>query len=70
MMKNYQWYAPPGIPGADVGERRGICRWNLPPRDWYLVGNSLKLLLFVVLEMSEKFFANSTDTHLSLSHTV
>ena len=25
----YQWYAPPGIPGAD-GERRGICRRNLP----------------------------------------
>jgi len=22
-------YAPPGIPGADVGERRGICSQNL-----------------------------------------
>ena len=30
MMRKYQWYAPPGIPGADVGERRGICRRNLP----------------------------------------
>ena len=26
----YQWNSPPGIPGADVGERRGICCRNLP----------------------------------------
>ena len=34
----YQWYALPCIPEADVGERRGICRRNLPRGGWYLVG--------------------------------
>ena len=34
----YQLYAPTDIPGVDVGERRAICRWNLPPRGWYLDG--------------------------------
>ena len=31
-------YVPPCIPGADVRERRGMCRQNVSLRWWYLVG--------------------------------
>ena len=30
-------YAPFCIPGADVGESRGICHQNSSPRGWYLL---------------------------------
>ena len=54
-----QRYAPPGIPGADVGEKRGFVI-GIFSQGWYLVGIVLiKLELhnvfpFVMLKMSGK----------------
>ena len=68
----YQWYTSPCIPGADVGEMREICRQNLPRG----VGTKLGLpqmaytFSFAMLNVFGKLFVNSTNTHISLSHTV
>ena len=44
---HYQWYVPPGIRGADVGERRGIYLLSeSSPRGGYLVGIHSKLYIF------------------------
>ena len=63
----YQWYAPPGIPGADVGERRGI----IFPNGLVLSPNPLKLHIYsLLLSLEIYIFWNFSDTHISLSHTV
>ena len=58
-LKKGSWceYAPPGIPGTDVGERRGICHRNLPQGvgTWSGLSQSTQTACtfsFVVLENS------------------
>ena len=69
-LMRYQWYPPPGIPGADVGERRGIyLLLESSPRGGYLVGIHL-YSISLCLSVFGKFLVNFTDTHISLSHTV
>ena len=65
---------PSCIPGVYVGEKEG---GNLPskssPWDWYSVGivpiHSTDIHIFF-LNVFQKFFVNSANTHISLSHTV
>ena len=63
------------IPGADVGERRGnYCR-NFPQGVGTQSGLSQSTEIaytfsIVLLNVFGKFFVNSTDTHISFSHTV
>ena len=63
------WNNPPGIPGANVRERRGGCH----PQGvgiYSAIHSNCLYILFCYVKCHWKIFVNSTDTHISLSHTV
>ena len=71
MLYTYPWYVTPCILWADVGGRRGVCLGVFPEKlvhSWQSTQIAY-VFLFIVNNVFVKFFVNSINTHISLSHT-
>ena len=64
----YQWYAPPGIPGADVEEQEGDLPSESSPRSWY--SNCIYISISMCLSIFGKFLVNQVHRYPSPCHTL